>query len=302
MMSSWHALSIHLVQIGTLDNADDKVDDLLRELSVDRFFRAALSVLLAYLLLTGIQSLANWLSERVPRRFRLTVKQSIPFLKGLILLALIAYVVRLFINVSGPNLVALTGTLAVALGFAFKDYITSIIAGAVALFEAPYRVGDRVTIDNHYGEVVSYGLRGIRLHTFDDDLVTIPHSKTWTDPIVNANSGSLEAQVVTDFYADHEADLEMITAVLYQAAYSSRFIQLKLPVRVVINETPWGTHLKLKAYPMDIRDEPAFRSDILRRAKAALANYPVVYPRIKPLMSRQGGEATGSGAEGEPSA
>jgi small-conductance mechanosensitive channel len=290
-MSSLVWLSSCLAQMGTLDNADNAVDDLLRELSIDRFFRAALSVLLAYLLLTGIQSLANWLSEQVPRRFRLTIKQSIPFLKGLILLALIAYVVRLFINVSGPNLVALTGTLAVALGFAFKDYITSIIAGVVALFEAPYRVGDRVTIDDHYGEVVSYGLRGIRLHTFDDDLVTIPHSKTWTDAIVNANSGSLEAQVVTDFYADHEADLEAITDVLYQAAYSSRFIQLKLPVVVVLAEMPWGTHIKLRAYPMDIRDEPAFRSDILRRAKAALADHPVVYPKIKPLISSRDGEA-----------
>lgn len=297
-MSSWRPDS-RLAQIDTLKNTNEAVDNLLREISADRFFKAALSALLAYLLLTGIQSLANWLSEQVPRQFRLTIKQSIPFLKGLILLGLIAYVVRLFVNVSEQNLLALTGTLAVAVGFAFKDYITSIIAGVVALFEAPYRVGDRITIGDYYGEVVSYGLRSIRLQTFDDDLVTIPHSKTWTDAIVNANSGSLEAQVVTDFYADHEADLEAITDVLYQAAYSSRFIQLKLPVVVVLNEAPWGTHLKLRAYPMDVRDEPAFRSDVLRRAKATLADYSGVYPKIKPLISSRDGEASGSGERPE---
>ncbi|MEO1069336.1 MAG: mechanosensitive ion channel family protein [Cyanobacteria bacterium J06638_6] len=272
------------MQTETLRNTEDAVDDLLREISINRLFKAALSILLAYLLVTAIQSVANWLSEKVPRQFRLVVKQSIPFLKGLVLLGVIAYLVGLFFNVSQQNLLALTGTLAVALGFAFKDYVTSIIAGVVALFEAPYRVGDRITIGDHYGEVVSYGLRGIRLQTFDDDLVTIPHSVTWSDPIANANSGSLEAQVVTDVYVDHEADLEAITNILYQAAYSSRFIQLKLPVKVVMAETPWGTHIKLRAYPMDIRDEPAFRTDILRRAKAALAEQKLVYPRVKPMM------------------
>jgi small-conductance mechanosensitive channel len=284
MNISLRVLPRFLMQTETLRNTEDAVDDLLREISIDRLFKAALSVLLAYLLLTAIQSLANWLSEKVPRQFRLMIKQSIPFLKGLVLLGVIAYLVRLFFNVSQQNLLALTGTLAVALGFAFKDYVTSIIAGVVALFEAPYRVGDRITIGDHYGEVVSYGLRGIRLQTFDDDLVTIPHSVTWSDPIANANSGSLEAQVVTDVYVDHEADLEAITDILYQAAYSSRFIQLKLPVKVVMAETPWGTHIKLRAYPMDIRDEPAFRTDILRRAKAALAAQERVYPRVKPMM------------------
>jgi small-conductance mechanosensitive channel len=284
MNISLRVLPRFLMQTETLRNTEDAVDDLLREISIDRLFKAALSVLLAYLLLTAIQSLANWLSEKVPRQFRLMIKQSIPFLKGLVLLGVIAYLVRLFFNVSQQNLLALTGTLAVALGFAFKDYVTSIIAGVVALFEAPYRVGDRITIGDYYGEVVSYGLRGSRLQTFDDDLVTIPHSVTWSDPIANANSGSLEAQVVTDVYVDHEADLEAITDILYQAAYSSRFIQLKLPVKVVMAETPWGTHIKLRAYPMDIRDEPAFRTDILRRAKAALAAQERVYPRVKPML------------------
>ncbi|WP_242032964.1 mechanosensitive ion channel domain-containing protein [Oscillatoria sp. FACHB-1406] len=41
----------------------------------------------------------------------------------------------------------------------------------LALFEAPYRVGDRVKIKDYYGEVVGYGLRGIRLQTPDDNLV-----------------------------------------------------------------------------------------------------------------------------------
>ncbi|NMF85594.1 mechanosensitive ion channel family protein [Nodosilinea sp. P-1105] len=263
----------------------EEASELIGNITVLTVINAILSLFLAYGLMTAVQALANWLSERVPRRFRLIIKQSIPFWKGIILLVLIAHIGNLFLDISEQNLLALTGTIAVALGFAFKDYVSSIIAGAVALFEAPYRVGDRVTIADHYGEVVSYGLRGIQLHTFDDDLITIPHNKTWSEAIVNANSGSLEAQVVTDFYVDHTADPQIITDILYQAAYSSRFAQLKLPIIVVMAEKPWGSHFKLRAYPMDIRNEPAFRSDILRRAKAALAEMGVTYPKVPAVVS-----------------
>ncbi len=77
---------------------------------------------------------------------------------------------------SANNLLALTGTISVALGFAFKDYASSLIAGFVALFEVPYRVGDRIQIGEHYGELISFGLRGIRLRSPSDNIVTIPHN------------------------------------------------------------------------------------------------------------------------------
>lgn len=36
--------------------------------------------------------------------------------------------------------------------------------------------------------------------------------------VINANSGSLAAQVITDFYVDHSTDPQIIIDVLYQAA------------------------------------------------------------------------------------
>ena len=170
------------------------------------------------------------------------------------------YLLNLFLNLSEANLFALTGTIAVALGFAFKDYVSSVIAGLLALFEAPYRMGDRIQIADHYGEVVGYGLRGIKIQTPDDNVVTIPHNTTWTEPISNANTGQLEAQVATNFYFAHHADAEKIVSILYQAAHSSKYTQLKLPIVVVMEEHYWGTQFKLRCYPMDARDEFVYKN------------------------------------------
>ncbi|MEM9157083.1 MAG: mechanosensitive ion channel domain-containing protein [Cyanobacteria bacterium P01_F01_bin.33] len=281
-------MAIELLMIDVL--AQVGADTIPRNLALDeitvwKIVRAAICIGIAYASITAIGSLANWLSERVARRFRLTIKQSIPFWRSAILIISFIYILELFINLSSSNLLALSGTVAVALGFAFKDYASSVIAGFVGLFETSYRVGDRIQIGDCYGEVISYGLRSIRLRTPDDNVVTIPHNKAWTDAISNANDGALEAQVAADFYLAHDVDIQLAMRILYLAAFTSKFTHLKLPIVVVMNEKPWGTHFKLRCYPMDARNEFIYKTDLIARAKQAFATYGIRYPSLPSAAS-----------------
>lgn len=265
----------------TGQNAGENARDLLAEITTGKVTQAVVVIVAAYGTVAISDNLLNWLSEKVPRQFRLNVKQSLPLWRALVLLLAIVYLVNLFLNLSPNNVLALTGTVAVALGFAFKDYASSVIAGIIAIFEVPYQVGDRIQIGEDYGEVISYGLRGIRIRTPSDNIVTIPHNKIWTDAISNANKGALEAQVVTDIYFDHGVDIELVTRILYRVAQTSKYTQLKLPILVVIEDEPWATHFKLKSYPMDARDEFIYKTDLLQRAKKTFAAYGLLYPSIK---------------------
>jgi len=255
--------------------------NLFRELT-----KAALSIFIAYGILIVIQGFANNLSEKVPRRNRLLIKQSVPLVKGLVLLVTFIYLLRQFITLTETTFLAIAGTLTLALGFAFKDYASSVAAGLVNLIEGPFRMGDRIQIGDYYGEVTNYGLRGLELQTPDDNAVTIPHSATWSEPISNANSGQLEAQVVTDFYFAHSADIAIASNILYQAAYSSRYTQLKLPVVVIATEQPWATRLQLKSYPMDARNEFVYKTDLVLRIKGACARQNIPYPQMPSFMAR----------------
>jgi len=270
----------HFPWLAQLQGGSNLQRGLFTEITTPKIINGVLSILIGYTIIRIIQVVTDWLSEQVPRRFRLIVKQSIPFCKGLIIVMVISHLLNLFVDLSARNVLALTSAAAVALGFAFKDLTSSIIAGIMALFEVTYRIGDRVQIGEHYGEVIGYGLRGIRLQTPDDNIVNIPHSKNWTDAISNANSGQLEAQILTDFYLDHDIDVELVTQILYQVAYTSKYTQLKLPIAVQMEETLWGTHFKLRAYPMDARDEFAYKTDLIRRAKQVFAKYGITYPKL----------------------
>ncbi|MGB3788930.1 MAG: mechanosensitive ion channel family protein [Phormidesmis sp.] len=262
--------------------------ELLGKITAPKIIQALIIVVISYLTIKGVDALVIWLSEKVARHNRLRIKQFQPFIRTTVMTITIILLMNLFLNLSRENVLAVTGTVAVALGFAFKDYASSIIAGIVGLFEAPYRVGDRIAIADEYGEVISYGLRGIRLKTPSDNIVTVPHSHIWTNAVSNANMGELEAQVVTEFYLAHEVNPEKVENILYRIAYTSKYTHLKLPIVVVMSEHSWGSLYKLRSYPLDARDEFSYKTDLTIRAKKEFARHHLPYPKRFDLLENEG--------------
>ncbi|MFO7140206.1 mechanosensitive ion channel protein MscS [Arthrospira sp. PCC 8006] len=260
-------------------------NQILAEITFGKIILGVVIFLLTYGSIILTEKSLYWFSEQVPLRFRLLIKESVPFWRAFIFGLAGVILINLFLDLSSTNLLAITGTAAVAVGFAFKDYASSVISGMIALFERPYQVGDRVTIDGQYGEIISYGLRAIQLQTPDDDIVTIPHNKMWTDPIINANKGQVEAQAAVDFYFAHDADIDRIIPILYRVAQTSKYTQLNLPIVVVVNEKPWGTLVKLRCYPMDVRDEFIFKTDLIRRAKKTFGELGIPYPVLPAIIT-----------------
>ena len=266
----------------------DQTRELISKITGPKLLQALIIIVVCYVIIRGVDALVIWLSEKVARHNRLRIKQFQPFVRTTVMTITVILLMNLFLNLSRENVLAVTGTVAVALGFAFKDYASSIIAGIVGLFEAPYRVGDRVAIADEYGEVVSYGLRGIRLQTPSDNIVTVPHSYIWTNAVSNANMGELEAQVVTEFYLAHEVNPERVENILYRIAYTSKYTHLKLPIVVVMSEHSWGSLYKLRSYPLDARDEFVYKTDLTVRAKKEFARHGLPYPKRFDLLENEG--------------
>lgn len=261
------------------NGAAEKTKEILTEITGLKVIQALIILVVAYLAIKTVDWIVIWLSEKVAKDRRLWVKQFQPFIRTMVITITIVKLMDMFLRLSQENVIAVTGTVAVALGFAFKDYVSSVIAGIIGLFEAPYRVGDRIEINDQYGEVISYGLRGIRLRTPSDNVVTVPHNYIWTNSVSNANAGELEAQVVTEFYLAHEADAEQVKRILYRIAHTSKYTHLNLPIVVVMEDQSWGSLFKLKCYPLDARDEFVFKTDLTIRTKKVFAKYNLPYPK-----------------------
>ena len=124
----------------------EETKELLTKITTFKVTQALMIILSCYVTLRIIDWSIIWVSERIAREWRLRVKQLLPFFRTVVLTTTIITLMNLFLNLSPENILAVTGAAAVALGFAFKDFASSIIAGIVGIFEGSYRVGDRIKI------------------------------------------------------------------------------------------------------------------------------------------------------------
>ena len=267
--------------------------NLLTDLSTGVLLDLALVLVVATGLILVVQKALPWLANRLRGRRRHWLLAMVPLLRLLIIIGAFLWTVPMVIEPSLQNMVAVLGSLGLALGFALKDYASSLVAGVVAVAETPYRNGDWVEIDGVYGEVVHVGTRSLQLVTPDDNLVTIPHQKLWTDPISNANNGGPQLQCPTDFYLRPEHDGARVRAVLHDVALTSPYVAFNRPIVVVAEEQPWGTRYRLRAYPIDARQQFRFATDLTLRGKAALIRLGVPFA-VFPMAQGDatGGEAT----------
>lgn len=243
---------------------------VLRETAEIPWVRIVAVIVGAWLLVQAIAWLLPRIAERLPAAVRVRLLPLVPALRLIIGVVAIFWVVPQVIAPTPENLFAVLGALGIAIGFAVKDYVVSLVAGVVAVAERPYRQGDWVRIGDVYGEVRSVGLRALELVTPSDDVVTIPHSVLWNDAVVNANDGARTLQVVVDVWLEPDHDAGRVRERLREVAWTSPWLDVTRTVVVQLAEEPWGTRYMIKAYPLDARDQFDFTSDVTTRAKEAV--------------------------------
>jgi small conductance mechanosensitive channel len=281
-----------------MNDNEARLVHIVRHLDWTSALEIAAVVAGAWLLSVVVRAGLPWAADRLRPAVRMKILPWIPVLRFLILLAAIGIIVPIVIRPTLENMVVIFGALGLAIGFAFKDYLSDVIGGAVAIIERAYRPGDWVRIDDAYGEVKSVGLRSLSIVTPDDTVVFIPHSRLWSTNVYNANAGKRDLMCVADFFLHPDHDAAAVRQGLADVAVTSPYVNLNRSIVVVLADEPWGTHYRVKAYPVDSRYQFEFISDLTLRAKmvfARLGALPVTAPVAnrsdRSPASRSGGAA-----------
>ena len=257
-----------------MDNTLTDPANLLRFVVVDRLPYAIVVIIIAALGTRFLASALNTMGERFTDR-RLLLKQVSAVLRFLVLILATVVVATSIFHFTDELLLAVGGSVAVAVGFAFKDLLASLMAGIILLFDKPFQVGDRVDFGGQYGEVTEIGLRTVRLVTLDDNLVSIPNNRFLNDAVSCANAGALDQMCVVEFHIGCTQDFHAAKRIIYEAAATSRYVYLAKPISVNMREVPiaggdrFAIKITVKAYVLDGRYETALATDIGERAKDA---------------------------------
>jgi small-conductance mechanosensitive channel len=231
-------------------------------------------------LVVGTVWVLDSLAERNAAR-RLLFKRLVPVVRMVLWIFAAYLIVRVIFQVDAQGIFAAAAAIGVAIGFASQDLLKNLFGGLILVFDQPFQVGDKISVGETYGEVVSIGLRSTRIVTPDDNLVSVPNAHVVDQQVANANAGQLNCQVVTDLYLPGWADEESAKRIAFDAAATSKYVYLNKPIVIhvadVFKET-FLTRVRVKAYVLDPRLEGMFRSDVTERARAGFREAGLLRP------------------------
>lgn len=142
-------------------------------------------------------------------------------------------------------LLGAAGVIGVALGFASQTSASNIISGVFILIEEPFKIGDVISVGETTGGVLSIDLLSVKIRSFDNRFVRIPHETILKSEVTNLTRFSIRrvdisipvaykediAQVkkfILEVVDDQDKVLRLPEPVIFFKAFGTSFVELTL--------------------------------------------------------------------------
>ncbi|WP_267640539.1 mechanosensitive ion channel family protein [Haloarchaeobius amylolyticus] len=112
---------------------------------------------------------------------------------------------------------AITAGATIAIGFASQDVLGNLVSGVFIVLDPTYNIGDWIQWKDKEGIIEDISFRVTRIHTFDNELVTVPNSELTKNTITNPVAKE-RLRVTFPFGVGYEDDLERAQAIIVEAA------------------------------------------------------------------------------------
>ena len=238
------------------------------------------------------------LFERFGERFttrRLLFKQTSVLARFALLFLGSYFAIQAVFDLNNESFSFFGGILLFGLSFSLKDLVASLMSGILLLFDKPFQVGDRISFNGLYGEVIEIGLRSVRIVDLEDNLISVPNNQFLSAAVSSANASNLDQMCVFEFYIGCNQDFILAERLVREVLASSRFLYWPKPVKVLMKELPLGSgvarfaiKLTAKAYVSDGRYEEEFEADVHRRVKLAFRDNKIRTAGDQSQIDREG--------------
>ncbi|MEZ4985377.1 MAG: mechanosensitive ion channel family protein [Saprospiraceae bacterium] len=116
------------------------------------------------------------------------------------------------------SLLAGAGILAVALGFASQHALSNIISGMFIVIFKPFRVNDRIHIQQMSGIIEDITLRHTVIRNFENRRIIIPNSVISNEILINADFHDEKICKWIDLSISYESNIDLARAIIQEEA------------------------------------------------------------------------------------
>ncbi len=119
----------------------------------------------------------------------------------------------------GVSLLASAGVLAVVLGFAAQQAFSNIISGIFIAIFKPFKVGDKITIQEDYGTIEDITLRHTVIRTWQEKRIIIPNSKISEESIINYSIKDPKILGTLEIGISYDSDIDKARKIMMRETF-----------------------------------------------------------------------------------
>lgn len=175
------------------------------------------------------------------------------------------------------------GVAGLALGFIAQDSLANIVAGFLISIDKPFRVGDYITLDKHYGRIELITMRSTRIRTQDNTYIVIPNQKLINDIIVDHTAGG-DTRVNVKVTISYEASIDEARAAILQEVAKIDGVTENPPSDVVVeNLGDSGVELLVRVWISNnaLERQVFFKATEATKRALQAAGIEIAYPHLQ---------------------
>lgn len=138
------------------------------------------------------------------------------------------------LRLDSTAIAAISGGLAVGLGFGLKDVVINFLSGIMLLFERTLRPGDIIEVNNKMGRVEEINLRATTIKTNDHVELVIPNQVFWSTTLTSYTRRSRMARFQLEVPISYKHSPDTVTAILLDSIRENAKISTSLTAKVEI--------------------------------------------------------------------
>ena len=195
-----------------------------------------------------------------------TLRRFLDVFVYVLLLGILVFVVAGEIGIEVTSLVALVGSVGLALSLAMEKTLSNFAGGVMVLLLKPFKAGDFISTPDGSGTVESIGLVYTTLITGDNQKISIPNSNMTTNVVTNV-TGVEKRKLILSVGIGYNADLKKAKAVCERLLETHENIIKEDGIQVVVESLGESSvNLSLRGWTMT-GDYWSTRFDLLEQIK-----------------------------------
>lgn len=193
----------------------------------------------------------------------------------------LTFIGAMVLSAVGVNVTALVAGLSIvgiAVGFAARDSLENFIAGVTILLDKPFKVGDYIVVEGHYGQVDEITLRSTRIRSVRNEVMVLPNTQMITTQVVNHTKQNTLRVDIEFGIAYKEYPREAREVVLATLEGDDRILSTPEPTVVVTAMADSSVNMALRFYLRDPSKEVPIRWEYTEKVREALREADIEIP------------------------